>query len=175
MPTSKVIYSHLSNPTEQEYFCTVSANPTTGKFTVLNFVNEDGTPSTITKCLTEVKVGDNIVTTFSTDPWGAMSSTTYRVASIATNNKLNLVAGPATAADEPAKVEVWHPYTVQEIAEAVAARSSNFYNRRIYNCFPPALSLAGVTQTAEFGAAAIAGLVSSVPPQQPLTLPLIHI
>jgi hypothetical protein len=39
----------------------------------------------------------------------------------------------------------------------------------MYHVFPDALYLDGVLQTSQFGAAAVAGLASSVPPQQGLT------
>ena len=169
MPVSTAIYNQAENPDQVNYLCTITADGITGKFTVLTFVDENSVPSVLTHALTDVKPGDQIKTGFATDPWGNQTNVVYTVKSVVSNNRLNLVAGPASAVDVPAKVEVWHPYNIQETANAVAARSTNFFNRRVYNCFPPSFSLGGVQQTAEFGAAFIAGLTSSVPPQQPLT------
>jgi hypothetical protein len=69
----------------------------------------------------------------------------------------------------PTRVEVVHPYTLAETASAVAAQSAAYFSRRIYNIFPAQLGANGVVMTGEFGAAAVAGLASSVPPQQPIT------
>lgn len=169
MPAETAIYNQAQNLDGVNYLCTITADPVTGKFTILNFVDENGAPSVVTKCLTDVRAGDHVKTVFATDAWGNETNVVYQVKSVVSNSRLKLVAGPASAVDVAAKVEVWHPYNIQETAEAVAARSTNLFNRRVYNCFPPSFSLGGVTQTAEFGAAMIAGLTSSVPPQQPLT------
>ena len=169
MLTQAPVYTQANNLGGASFLAEISVDAITGLYTILKFVNQDGSASTTTRCTTEVKAGDTVLTSFATDAWGAVTSVAYRVASVMSNNTLKLVAGPASAVDTPSKTEVWHPYTIQETAEAIAAASSNYYNRRVYNCFPSTLGSNGVLEGAEFGAAAIAGLVSSVPPQQPIT------
>jgi hypothetical protein len=62
-----------------------------------------------------------------------------------------------------------HILTQNETAEQIAAQSRGFANRRVYSVFPPVVSSNGVTMHGMHAAAAVAGLMSSVLPQQPLT------
>jgi len=170
-PTIEVVYDLAVNPAHEEYFATITQDPASlvPKYTLVTFYRADGvTVSPYTQVLTDVVVGDQIRIKFSTDAWGDATYLTYTVASLVSNTALKLVAGPA-APMTAVKVEVWHPLTIQEQAEAVAAISGSYDNRRIYNCFPDTLGAYGVLQSGEFGAAAVAGLCSSVPPQQGLT------
>jgi len=174
-PSSLNVYTHLSNPTGAEYLATISemTNPLTGAVEniLVKFVEgtEDLDPSTFTACLTDVRAGDKVRIAYSVDEWGDPTYSEFEVAEVLTNASLRLESGPAATIDRGSKVEVWHPYTLTEMAQAIAAKSRGFYNRRIYNVFPGILSSNGVTMTGEFGAAAVAGLTSSVAPQQPIT------
>jgi hypothetical protein len=67
------------------------------------------------------------------------------------------------------RIEAYHPLSVAEQATAVKNMATAYYNRRAYLAFPADLWNAGVLYTSEFAAAAIAGLCSSVVPQQGLT------
>ena len=69
----------------------------------------------------------------------------------------------------PSKIESYHPLSVAEQATAVANQSEQYFNRRVYNVFPSILNAFGVSLTSEYAACAIAGLCSSVVPQQGLT------
>jgi len=139
------------------------------QYTILTLVDDAGDPSPYTTALDDVVTGDKIRVNFATDAWGDSTYEEYEVDSVDSNTQLTLKAGPAVPLTIPTKVEVWHDYTVQEMADGVAATSTGFANRRVYHVFPDTLGAFGVSQTAEFGAAAVAGLCSSVPPQQGLT------
>lgn len=172
MPVSDPIYTLVSNPGEVEFRAKITLDPATNKYTLVTFVDANGNPSTVTACRDDVKPGDKVRIGFTVNDWQEASYTEYEVKTVLTNNTLRLKAGPATEMNIPGgglKVEVHHPYTLAEQADAYAAISSGFYNRRIYNVFPSQLSSGGVVMTGEFAAAAVAGLMSSVPPQQPLT------
>ena len=169
MPTEDPIYTLVSNPAGEQFLATITLDSETGENTLLNFVDEDGDPTTYTEALEHLRAGDKIRINFATDAWGDATYDEYEVATVLTNTSLRLESGPAAVIDLPTKVEAWHPYTMAEMADAVAAVSNGYYNRRIYNVFPSELGSGGVVQTAEFGAAAVAGLASSVPPQQPIT------
>ena len=169
MPVSRVVYNQASNPIDDNFYSEIALDSVTGAYTLLSFVDAAGNPSIYTKCTTDLTAGDQIVIFNGTDIWGNISTSTYLVKTVLNNTQVRLVTGPAAAIDVPTKTEAWHPYTLDEMVTAFAARSQSFYSRRMYNVFPPQMSEAGVVQTSPFGAAALAGLVSSVLPQQPLT------
>lgn len=169
MPEYRNIYTAVSNPAGTDYLAKIALDGTTGAYTLLNFVNADGTPSLVTEALEDIRAGDKIRIGFVIDAWGDTAHAEYTVAAVLSNTQLRLVSGPAAAISVASKVEAYHSYTVAEMADAYAAISNGFYNRRIYNVFPSQLGSAGTVYTGEFGAAAVAGLASSVPPQQPLT------
>ena len=164
---SKNVYTASTNPTGDDFLATITAYGT--GYTLLKFVNADGMPSTVTKALADLKANDKIKIGFTTDPWGESTNEEYLVLRVLTNTTLLLKTGPATPYATPSKVEAIHPYTLAEMADAMAAASSFYYNRRVYSVFPSTAYSGGVAQTSEFVAAAVAGLCSSVPPQQGLT------
>lgn len=170
MPTEASVYDLLKNPGHEEYFATITVNPAiAGSNTIVKFFDAAGDPSPYTQVLHDVKVGDKVRIKFATDAWGNATHDTYTVGALLTNTSLRLSSGPASPLSTQTKVEVWHDYSVTEMASAVAAISTSFANRRIAHVFPSQLGAFGVIESAEFGAAAVAGLNSSVPPQQGLT------
>ena len=171
MPTDVAVYHKANNPGNVEYYAEIVDDPSTvgTQYTLVQFVTAGGAPSPYTHVRADVHVGDKVRINYSTDAWGDATYDEYTVASWVSNTALKLAVGPVAGIPIPTKVEVWHDYSIQEMADAVAAISSGYANRRIYNVFPAQLVSAGVVETAEFGAAAIAGLCSSVAPQQGLT------
>lgn len=166
LPTeSNLLTASTSADGATDWLATVGDNPgVVGNQNTLVTVT-NGTPT----LLTHVKVGDKVRVRFSADAWGTAAYEEYAVARVLTNNTLLLATGPAVSVQVASKIEIVHPLSKPEIAAAVKARSEGFGNRRLYHVFPNALFLDGVLQTGEFAAAAVAGLVSSVPPQQGLT------
>lgn len=159
---------------------------------------EDPLQNTTVKFLTEVQVGDivRIWTTNGDDDWDDTPHFTERyVSKILTNNTLQLtkgikecgvvckpdmipegsffnVTGKATStvySDVNFKVEIYRKLTPAQQVAYIAAQSSALATRRIYNVFPSVASNAGVAFDGSFIACAVAGLVSSVLPQQPVT------
>jgi hypothetical protein len=170
MQTKVAVYDLAKNPAAEEYFATITEDPANaGNYTIVRFFDADGDPSPYTHVLTDVKVGDKLRIKFATDAWGDVDYETYTVSALLTQTSLKLASGPASEVTPRTKAEVWHDYSIAEMAEGVAATSARFANRRIYHVFPSQLGAFGVIETAEFGAAAVAGLCSSVPPQQGLT------
>jgi hypothetical protein len=149
----------------QPWLATVSDDPTTvgDQFTVVDITN--GSPT----LLSDVEAGDLVRVNFTTDAWGDEEYEEYEVAEVKTNARLELVTGPDAAISTASRIEIAHERSVAELATAVASQSSLYDDRRIYNVFPATAYLGGVPQGSEFIAAAIAGLVSAVPPQQGLT------
>jgi len=168
-PTEDPIYTRLANPAGKDFLAQIALDTETNEYTLLTFVDEDGDPTTYTEALDDLRAGDKVRINFATDAWGDATYAEYEVDTVLTNTTLRLEAGPANEIDMPTKVEVVHPYTLAETADAAAVLSSGYFNRRIYNVFPSQLGANGVVMTGEFGAAAVAGLASSVPPQQPIT------
>ena len=148
-----------------DWTATITQNPLAigTAYTLVTFTN--GTPN----LLATVKVGDTVKAAFATDAWGNQTNQTYTVASVKSNTQLLLVSGPAAPVAVAAKTEVWHTYSTGEQATIVAAAAGHYDNRRVISIFPWVAYSAGVAQTSEFIAAAVAGLISSTPPQQGLT------
>ena len=171
MPTDVSVYDTTKHPSGEIYYATVEDDPRTSgaDFSMVRFVTESGDPSTFTHALEDVRVGDKVRINFAQDPWGAVTYGEYTVSELMSNTMIKIDTSLAAPVTIPTKVEVWHDYSVQEMTEAMAAISSSFANRRIYHVFPSLLGAFGVQQTSEFAAAAVAGLCSSVPPQQGLT------
>jgi hypothetical protein len=171
MPVETAVYDLLNNPAGEEYFAEVSDDPATAgtQYTLVSFVDAAGDPSPYTNVLDDVQVGDKVRINFAVDPWGDGTYEEYTVGALLSNTTLKLSTALSAPVTIPTKVEVWHDYSVQEMANAVAAISTGFANRRMYHVFPSRLGAFGVIQTSEFAAAAVAGLCSSVPPQQGLT------
>lgn len=163
-PTSVAVMNAATNA-GTDWTATVTDNPAVPavQYTLVTVTN--GTPT----LLTTVAVGDKVRVRYTTDAWGTASYEEYTVAQVLTNSTLLLSSGPAVAVGVAAKIEIWHDNSNAEVAAAVKAQSEAFGNRRLYRVFPNALYQDGVLETGVFGAAAIAGLTSSVPPQQGLT------
>lgn len=170
MPNEKAVYTQLSNPSGDRYYAKIEDNGD-GDFVLLTFVDGDGNELNdgSVNCLDDLVAGDQIRISYIPDAWGEETYTEYTIARVLSNTQVLLESGPSAAIDQPSRVEAYHPYTVQQRAEAYAAISESFYSARIYNVFPSQFSTGGVTQTGEFAAAIVAGLASSVPPQQPIT------
>jgi hypothetical protein len=171
MDTEASVYDKSKNPAAEEYFCLIADDPSEvgSQYTVLTFVGDDGDPSIYTVALDDVVVGDKVRVNFATDAWNDSTYEEYEVESVDSNTQLTLKAGPPVPLTIATKVEIWHEFNVQEMADDVANTSAGFANRRMYHIFPDVLGAFGTPQTAEFGAAAVAGLCSSVAPQQGLT------
>ena len=162
MPTQSSVLTRATNPLGVDWLATVTEDSRSpGSFTKV-------TLTTNGNLTTKLKAGDSVLLLFHTDDWGNVVYTMDTVAEIASNTVFYLVGG-LDSAKPSQKLEAYHPMSVEEIAQAVAAQSSNFMNRRIYRVFPGNLGAFGTYVGAEMGACAVAGLCSSVAPQQGLT------
>jgi len=172
MTTSDGVYDSTTHPISgTNWLALVEDDPAVAgsQYTIVKMVDSDGDTDTNAAFLTDLAAGDKVRINYATDAWGDATYEEYTVSSIVSNNQLKLTSGPSAPIANPTKVEIWHDYSVQAMANGVKATSEGFNNRRIYHVFPDALYLDSVLQTSEFGAAAVAGLCSSVPPQQGLT------
>jgi len=165
LPVEQVIYNRSTNPEEIEYLGTVSDDPGVvgNQYTILLLTN--GSP----QALNDVHAGDKVYLNFATDAWGSATYDTFEVASVLANNKIKLKTGPSAPIVVPAKVEVWHPNSVAQIASAIAARSLHFSASRVMHVGPGEAYNGSTLIPAQFNASIVAGLCSSVPPQQGLT------
>lgn len=164
LPTVEGVVTSALHPTNNDYRATVVDDPRAAgdQFTKVVF-NEDA------QLLSRVNVGDTVRLQYTTDAWGNVSYVTDTVAEVESNTVLYLSGGLSAAVISAQRTEVWHTLSVAEIATAVANTSEAYGTQRICHVFPGQLGRSGTYVDAIFGAAAIAGLVSSVPPQQGLT------
>lgn len=169
LPAEVALFGSAVSLTGTASYATLTEDSVTDANTLLSAVTSGGDPDPDAAFITTVKPGDKVRIAFETDAWGAPTYEEFTVAVVLSNNTLRVASGPATEIDVPTTVEIWHPYSTQETADAVAARSTGFYSRRMYHVFPSQAVGNRVVQSSPFVAAAVAGLASSVPPQQPLT------
>ena len=164
LPTETGVVMASLNPGNTDYQSIVEDDPRVSgdQFTRVVF-SEDA------QLLDRVNVGDTVRLQYTTDAWGNVEYVTDTVAEIDSNTVLYLSGGLPAAVISPQRTEVWHTNSVAEMATAVAATSAAYADQRVCHVFPGQLGRGGEYVDAMFGAAAIAGLVSSVPPQQGLT------
>jgi hypothetical protein len=121
-----------------------------------------------------VRAGDIFRTNYSFNSDGTQSFQSALVSSVIDNENL-ILANPAfssgVASEEvPARIDISRLLTKSEYASQIAAVSSSFGSRRVYNVWPShAVNASGVTVPGYMVAAAVAGLKSSVAPQQGIT------
>jgi hypothetical protein len=165
MPSVKGVVTDLTNPGQVDYKATVTEDTRVLVDPPINrveFTEDAG-------LLANVKLGDTVRLQFATDAWGNLEYVTDTVAEIASNTVLYLANGLSGAINSAQRTEIYHTLTTEEVADAVAAISEGYGDQRVCHVFPGRLGRGGDYVSAIYGAASIAGLVSSVPPQQGLT------
>ena len=116
-----------------------------------------------------VAVGDEIRFNFDIDAWGNETHTSAVVAELESNQVLYLDAAQPAAITTAVKMEIYHPLSTSEQASKLAETSAAYADRRMYAVYPDVLFNEGVAEPGYFAAAGVAGLASSVVPQQGLT------
>lgn len=192
VPDSSVVVGSETNGGDDVYAIPVSADGGTApdkgkKFEYLRIVmsKTDTDPDNGAGLSSLVGEGDYVRFGFKDSKWGKddpQTYDTYKVVRAVSNSTVmvkptgggdsgvdvsGLVAGNATFA--PSKIEILHVHSAKEKASLIASMSRNLMNRRVVNVFPPSFVTGGVTMGGEFAACAVAGLISSTEPQQPIT------
>jgi hypothetical protein len=116
-----------------------------------------------------VRPGDIVRHSYAIDGFGAESYAEAVVDTVLSEDSLLLYASLNAPVNQAQKIEIWHSLTRNEIADDVAEQAGSFGNRRICAVWPDQVGSGGVLQPGYFLAAALAGLVSGVAPQQALT------
>lgn len=116
-----------------------------------------------------VRAGDWVRAVYTADGFGATRYEAFRVDAVVSPTELRLFSGPSAAVTEPAKFEVWRVYGASDVAALTGANAGSFGHRRVVCVWPDYAQVAGEDVPGYFLAAAIAGLKSSVLPQQSLT------
>lgn len=164
LPTESVVLAQSNNPLGTPWEATIIDDPRVpGNQYRKVVLTQDG------DLLQNMSVGDEVRYLFSTDAWGNEVYETGEVGEVESDTVFYLVDSLAAPVPVASRIESYHPLSVAEQATAVAAESEQYMDRRIYNVFPALLNAFGVSLTSEYGACAIAGLCSSVVPQQGLT------
>lgn len=116
-----------------------------------------------------VRPGDIVRHSYVVDGFGNESYSESVVDAVLSENSLVLYSAINAPINQAQRIEVWHSLTRNEIADDVAEQAGSFGNRRICAVWPDQVGSGGVLQPGYFLAAGLAGLVSGVAPQQPLT------
>jgi hypothetical protein len=166
MPDIMPVVNASTHPSGLNWTATVERDTRPGKFgavTKIVLTSDDA------KLLERVRPGDKARIQFATDPWGNPVFSEIEVAEVGSDTAFYVRTPLAAVSASPQRVEVWHPLTVSETAQEVADISSRYASRRMYHVFPERLEDGDFVLPAFYGAAAVAGLCSSVVPQQGLT------
>lgn len=167
LPETVAVYNKNTNPYQEEWTAEISDDRRYpgAQYRRLEFKGQYS-PTT---ALADVKVGDIVRHSFSTDAWGSTTYVEDEVRSVESNTVLYLKNGLAAPTGAAIKVEVYHVYSVAEMADVIAETAAAFANRRIGSVFPAYAGSNGVVAPGWAVACAVAGLRSSLPPQQPMT------
>jgi hypothetical protein len=117
----------------------------------------------------DLSIGDTVLLNYATDAWDNETYDTNTVDSIESNTVFYVTTPLDAAVVVGQRIEAYHPLSTAEKATAVATISKSYGDRRIYHVFPGNLGQFGTYIGAQYGAAAVSGLCSSVVPQQGLT------
>lgn len=116
-----------------------------------------------------VAPGDIVRAEYTTDGFGSVAFSEYLVDAVISPTQLRLVSGPQSAISIPTKIEVWRTYSRDAIALKTSLDAASFSSRRVYAVWPDFVEVAGEFVPGYYLAGALAGLKSSVLPQQGLT------
>ena len=134
------------------------------QYTILKVSNQDLEDASV-----GVRTGDVVRFQYLTDAFGNVTYNEYVVDAVINENTLRLATGTALAVSVAQKVEIWRDLTLTEQADAVAAKSGNWANRRVMSVWPDTVGNGGTTFAGYHLCAALAGLRSGVVPHQSLT------
>jgi hypothetical protein len=116
-----------------------------------------------------VRPGDIVRYNFSVDGFGVETYSEYVVDSVLSESSLLLYSGTTAAVTSAERVEIWHSFDRNELADDVATTAGSFGSRRICAVWPDQVGSGGRMQAGYHLAAALAGLASGVVPHQGLT------
>lgn len=167
LPEMIAVYNKNTNPYQEEWTAEISDDRRYpgAQYRRVEFSGQYS-PTAI---LSDVKAGDMVRHSFSTDAWGSTTYVEDTVLSVESNTVLYLKHGLDAPTGTAIKVEIYHVYSVAEMADVIAETSAAFANRRIGSVFPAYAGSNGVVAPGWAVACAVAGLRCSIPPQQPMT------
>lgn len=116
-----------------------------------------------------VRPGDTVRLLYTVDAFGREAYSTAIVDRVLSENSLLLtgaVERPITVAQ---KIEIWRSLSPSAVVADVSSQAASFGDMRVCPVFPHLIGSAGTFEEGYFAAAAIAGQVSGVASNQPLT------
>ena len=116
-----------------------------------------------------VKPGDTVRYLFSTDAFGNDTYQEFTVDAVLSETSLRLLSGYPAPVSEPQRVEVWRTMVGADLKEEIKKTAQSYADTRVCAVWPDVVKGDGVEQPNYYLCAALAGLVSSVPPHQSLT------
>ena len=138
--------------------------------------NTSGTQYTLAEVSSDVDLlalgvvaGDVLRANYTVDGFGNSSYSEYTVDAVLSEGSVRLLSGPTAPVSVAAKVEIWRTLSSSQHAEAIAAVSARFANRRVTNIWPDYFESGAESLEGYYIACAFAGLRSGVAPQRSLT------
>jgi len=121
------------------------------------FITQEVAPSDVVRC------------NYGVDANGETTYEEYVVDRVVSEDVLILVDGPSAAINVESKIEIWHPMTLNEVAQDYGQLSGTFGQRRVRHIWPDWVGDAGTNVKGYFLCCALSGLRSGVAPHQGLT------
>lgn len=115
-----------------------------------------------------VLAGDKVRIEYASDGFGNETYNTYVVASVASNNALRLVSGPALGYASAIRYEIWRDLTAAQQAANYDARAAAYADKFDKIVFPANPGRGGAKVASYFLAAALAGRREACAPHQSL-------
>jgi len=116
-----------------------------------------------------VQPGDLVRYNYTVDSFGESQYEEYVVDKVLSESTLLLYTGGDVVVSVPQRVEIYHNRNRNEVAADIAHQGGSLSSRRVCAVWPDQVGEAGTLQPGYYLSAALAGLVSGVVPQQPLT------
>jgi len=118
-----------------------------------------------------VKAGDKIRINYGSDKYGVETYEEYTVDTVESATRVLLTSDsiPDPVIDTAVRFETWRNLDEGDVVTTVGTAAGSFASRRVYNVYPSTIPSGGVNVAGYYLAAAIAGLIGSVSPQQGLT------
>ena len=116
-----------------------------------------------------VRPRDLVRIQFVPDGFGGTTYTEFSIDAVISPTELRITGGVNTPITLPSKMEIWRRRNKDELAQQVGFEAASFGSRRVSSVWPDYPEVAGKPVPGYYLAAALAGLGSSVLPQQSLT------
>lgn len=167
-PASEAVVDATLSSDEEEVTATITEDTDNdldgAQYTLVTFTSDNVDLDAL-----EVRAGDILRAQYTTDGFGEYTYSEYVIDTVVNSETLLLAAGPDSAVNVAAKVEIHRNLSAPVRAQKLATKAGAYGSKRVRAVWPDEISSGGTTMKGYHLCAALAGLVSGVVPHQGLT------